>query len=189
MRVLGDSFAHWCFTHVFQDANLFRRKSKMILRVIQRFWYVQHVGLTITKMHQKQPKLEKPRHVTIFKIVILNFCNLNFTLWVWVWHLPLLGLTLAPIGFDTCPNWVWHMPPLDLTHAPIGFDTCPHWVWHMPALGLTHAPIGFDTYPHTYLKFFFRVVDITSWSYIDLQGYWRVMYTAKHCTVLLWTVQ
>ena len=59
------------------------------MKVIQRFWYVQNVGLIFLKIHQKQPKLqlwynssmlEKPRHFTLIKILRYNFPQLCLTL-------------------------------------------------------------------------------------------------------------
>jgi hypothetical protein len=46
------------FTHFFHDVEMLMRKPKTFVKVIQRFWYVLHVGLMFLKIHQKQPKLQ-----------------------------------------------------------------------------------------------------------------------------------
>ena len=62
--------------------------QKICLKVMQRFWYAQFVGLKNFKINQKQPKLqlwsnssmlEKPRPVMLFKIFMFKFCNHHFT--------------------------------------------------------------------------------------------------------------
>ena len=53
-----DFLGHFSFTQLFHDVERLRRKHKIIVEVIRRFWYVQHVGLIFLKIHQKPPKLE-----------------------------------------------------------------------------------------------------------------------------------
>ena len=53
-----DFLGHCSFTQLFHDVKKLRRKPKIFVKVIQRFWYVQHVGLIFLKIHQKQPKLQ-----------------------------------------------------------------------------------------------------------------------------------
>ena len=46
------------FTQLFPDVEKLRRKPEMFVKVIQTFWYVQHIGLILKKkINQKQPKL------------------------------------------------------------------------------------------------------------------------------------
>ena len=65
----------------FYDVEKLGRKPKIFVKVILRFWYVQHVGLVFLKIHEKPSKLQlwwnssmlkKPRHVNIIKIFVLN---------------------------------------------------------------------------------------------------------------------
>ena len=44
------------FYTFFHDVEMLRRKPKIFVKVIQRFWYAQYVGLIFEKIHQKQPK-------------------------------------------------------------------------------------------------------------------------------------
>ena len=41
----SDFLGHCSFTQLFHDAEKLRRKPKTFVKVIQRFWYVQDVGL------------------------------------------------------------------------------------------------------------------------------------------------
>ena len=41
----SDFLGHCSFTQLFHDVEKLRRKPKIFVKVIQRFWYVQHVGL------------------------------------------------------------------------------------------------------------------------------------------------
>ena len=41
----SDFFGHCSFTKLFHDVEKLRRKPKIFVKVIQRFWYVQDVGL------------------------------------------------------------------------------------------------------------------------------------------------
>ena len=41
----SDFLGHCSFTQLFQDVKKLRRKPKIFVKVIQRFWYVQNVGL------------------------------------------------------------------------------------------------------------------------------------------------
>ena len=41
----SDFFGHCSFTQFFHDVEKLRRKPKIFVKVIQRFWYVQHAGL------------------------------------------------------------------------------------------------------------------------------------------------
>ena len=38
-------FGHCSFSHYFHDVEMLRRKRKIFVKVIQRFWYAQYVGL------------------------------------------------------------------------------------------------------------------------------------------------
>ena len=40
----SDFFAHCSFTQLFHNVQKLSRKLKIFVKVIQRFWYVQHVG-------------------------------------------------------------------------------------------------------------------------------------------------
>ena len=40
---------HCSFKQFFHDVEKLRRKSKIFVKVIQRFWYVQHMGLIFEK--------------------------------------------------------------------------------------------------------------------------------------------
>ena len=76
------------FFTAFYDVEKLRRKPKIFVKVIRRFWYVQHGVLKLKKIHQKQPKLqlrsnssmlEKTMHVTLIKILRYNFFQLCLT--------------------------------------------------------------------------------------------------------------
>ena len=54
----SDFLGHCSFKQFFHDVEKLRRKPEIFVKVIQRFWYVQHVGLKFEKIHQKQPKLQ-----------------------------------------------------------------------------------------------------------------------------------
>ena len=41
----NDFLGHCSFTQLFHDVEKLRRKPKIFVKVIRRFWYVQHVGL------------------------------------------------------------------------------------------------------------------------------------------------
>ena len=41
----SDFLGHWSFTQLFHDVERLMRKHKIFVKVIQRFWYVQHGGL------------------------------------------------------------------------------------------------------------------------------------------------
>ena len=41
----NDSLGHCSFTQIFHNVEKLRRKPKIFMKVIQRFWYVQHAGL------------------------------------------------------------------------------------------------------------------------------------------------
>ena len=41
----SDFLGHCSFTPIFHDVEKLRRKPKIFVKVIQRFWYVQYVGL------------------------------------------------------------------------------------------------------------------------------------------------
>ena len=41
----SDFLGHCSFTQLFHDVEKWRRKPKIFVKVIQRFWYVLHVGL------------------------------------------------------------------------------------------------------------------------------------------------
>ena len=45
----SDFLGHCSFTQLFHDVEKLRRKPKIFVKVIQRFWYVQHVGLIFLK--------------------------------------------------------------------------------------------------------------------------------------------
>ena len=45
----SDFFGHCYFTQLFHDVNKFRWTPKIFVKVIQRFWYVQHVGILFLK--------------------------------------------------------------------------------------------------------------------------------------------
>ena len=45
----SDFLGHCSFTQLFRDVEKLRRKPKIFMNVIQRFWYVQHVGLIFFK--------------------------------------------------------------------------------------------------------------------------------------------
>ena len=53
----SDFLGH-CSFKPFHDVEKLRRKPKIFVKVIRRFWYVQHVGLIFEKIHQKRPKLQ-----------------------------------------------------------------------------------------------------------------------------------
>ena len=54
----SDFLGHFSFTQLFRDVGKLRQKPKIVVKVIQKFWYVQHVGLIFLEIHQTQPKLE-----------------------------------------------------------------------------------------------------------------------------------
>ena len=54
----SDFLGHCSFTQLFHDAEKLRRKPKIFVKVIQSFWYVQHIRLIFKKFHQKQPKFQ-----------------------------------------------------------------------------------------------------------------------------------
>ena len=54
----SDFLGHCSFTQLFHDVEKLRRKPKIFVKDIRRFWYVQHVGLIFFEIHQKQPKLQ-----------------------------------------------------------------------------------------------------------------------------------
>ena len=43
----SDFLGHCSFTQLFHDVEKLRRKPKIFVKVIQRFWYVQSVGLIL----------------------------------------------------------------------------------------------------------------------------------------------
>ena len=45
----SDFLGHCSFTQLFHDVEKLRRKPKIFVNVIQRFWYVQDVGLIFKK--------------------------------------------------------------------------------------------------------------------------------------------
>ena len=53
----SDLLCHLSFTQLFHDVEIFWRRPEIIMKVIQRFLCVQHVGLISKKIHHKQPKL------------------------------------------------------------------------------------------------------------------------------------
>ena len=53
----SDFLGHCSFTQFFHDVEKLRRKPKIFVKIIQRFWYVQHKKFILLKIHQKQPKL------------------------------------------------------------------------------------------------------------------------------------
>ena len=54
----SDFLGHCSFTQLFYNVEKLRRKPKIFVKVIQRFWYVQLMGLIFFKNHQKQSKLQ-----------------------------------------------------------------------------------------------------------------------------------
>ena len=85
----SDFLGHCSFTQLFHDVEKLRRKPKIFVKVIQRFWYVLHVALLFSKIHQKQPRfqhwysssmLKKPRHASLIKDLRYNFFQLCLTL-------------------------------------------------------------------------------------------------------------
>ena len=54
----SDFLGHCSFTQFVHDVEKLRRKPKIFVNVIQRFWYGQHKGLLLLKIRQKQPKLQ-----------------------------------------------------------------------------------------------------------------------------------
>ena len=53
----SDYLGHRYFTQLFDDVEKLRKRPNIFVKVIQRFWYVQHVGLIFNKIHQERPKL------------------------------------------------------------------------------------------------------------------------------------
>ena len=45
----SDFLGHCSITPPFHDVEKLERKHKIFVKVIQRFWYVQHVGLILVK--------------------------------------------------------------------------------------------------------------------------------------------
>ena len=78
---------HCSFTQIFHDVKKLRRKPQIFVKVIQIFWYVQHLGLIFYKNPPEAVKVatfvkffivkEKPRHVTIIKIFGLDISLLK----------------------------------------------------------------------------------------------------------------
>ena len=66
---------HCSFTQLVHDVKKLRRKPQIFVKVIQKFWYVQHVCIIFYKNPQEAVKVanfvkffivkNKPRHVTI----------------------------------------------------------------------------------------------------------------------------
>ena len=54
----SDFLGHYSFTQLFHDVQKLRSKPKIFVKVLQRFWYAQHVGFIFFIIHQKQQKLQ-----------------------------------------------------------------------------------------------------------------------------------
>ena len=55
----SDFLGYCSYTQLFHDFEKLRREPKIFVKVLQRFWYVQYVGLIFLKINQKQPMLVK----------------------------------------------------------------------------------------------------------------------------------
>ena len=84
---------HCSFTQLFHDVENLRRKHKIFVKVIQRFWYVQHVGLIFTK------------------IVSQNLDEGNMPRFFQHWRLlPKLQLWLLLVDFLKYYNYMLYIP-------------------------------------------------------------------------------
>ena len=82
----SDFFGHCSFTQLFHDVEKLRRKPKIFVKVIQRFWCVQHVGLMfLKKIHQKQPNLQTKKTLLFLSS---RFLDQIFLLPLICWCLP-----------------------------------------------------------------------------------------------------
>ena len=76
----NDFFGHCSFPQLFHDVEKLRRTMKTFVKVIQRFWYVQHIGLLLEKFHQKHlgepQELEAGQSLSVF-VTIYDWWTLN----------------------------------------------------------------------------------------------------------------
>ena len=54
----SDFLGHCSFTQLFHYVEKLRRKPKIFVKVVQRFWYVSHVGLIFLNNYYEQSKLQ-----------------------------------------------------------------------------------------------------------------------------------